>query len=64
MKSENAAQYIPPEKRKYIKEYLSNSSIKFQTSGDGGDRREKFSTSNQAMMSLPHGSQSPEEIKN
>ena len=43
MKPENAAQYIPPEKRKYIKEYLSNSSIKFQTHND---RREMYKSSN------------------
>ncbi len=29
MEAENAVNYIPPEKRKLIKDYLSNSSLKY-----------------------------------
>jgi hypothetical protein len=42
MKKENAAQYMPPNKRKQIKEYLSNSSISLREGNTGFDGKSSY----------------------
>jgi hypothetical protein len=63
MMNENAAQYIPPSKRKYIREYLSNSSVNLQTVSTKQEIAQTFQSSNQVMMKHAHVGQTPEQIK-
>ena len=53
MKVQNAPNYIPPEKRKYIKDYLSNSSINLTNVADKQQIIASFKSSNQVMMAQP-----------
>ena len=65
MRSDKAANYIPPHKRKQLKEYLAYDSVKKQLGSDKSNSEvaENFRTSSQTMMKAPSSMQSPEDLK-
>lgn len=59
MRSDKAPQYIPPAKRKLIKEYLSKDSVNINTVSDRTKIAESFQSSNQIMLKSPSELKSP-----